>query len=130
MRTDVEVTNQIDIEWSQSKVAPSGCWGKPIYRYDKDRLGNVGRAGPYTTLYKFEPGSFYRPILVRDQAIEIFVTSGVLVIDDVEVANGKWARVLPGEDPIVIGSALGAEIIAIVRGRVELVENASLGEKK
>ena len=131
MRNDVEVTNPDDIKWSQSRTAPSGCWGKPIYRYDEDRLGNIGRAGPYTTLYRFEPGSFYRPIIVRDQAIEIFVISGVLAIDDVEVGEGSWARILPTVNPIVLGSILGSEIVAIVRGRVELGENdANFGEQK
>lgn len=128
MRNDVEVTNPEGIEWSQSRAAPSGCWGKPIYRYDEDRLGNVGRAGPYTTMYKFEANSLYRPIRVVDNAIELFVISGALLIDDIEVAKGKWARVLPSDTPIVVGSVSGAEIIAIVRGHVELAENTNIGE--
>jgi len=130
MRNDVTIIDPDGIEWSQSKTAPSGCWGKPIYRYDEGRLGTIGRAGPYTTQYRFEANSFYRPFRVLGQPVELFVMSGVLRVDEVEVQEGQWARVLPGDAPAVIGSVSGAEIIAIVRGEVELMEKANLGEQK
>ncbi len=130
MQNDVEIIDPNSIEWSQSKIAPSGCWGKMIYLYGEDRLGNAGYSGPYTTLYKFESDSFYKPIRIVGQAIEIFVLSGALLIDDIEVTAGHWAKVPPSNNFVVFGSVCGAEIIAIVRDRVELVETTNLEETK
>lgn len=130
MKNLVETVDPNDIEWSQSKSAPAGCWGKSIFRYDQGRLGDVGRAGGYTVQYKFEPNSFYRPLRVIGQPVEVFVLSGTLNINDQEISTGQWTRALPVDEPLVFGSVAGAEIIAIVRGEVELAEKVDLGEKK
>lgn len=121
MENNIELVNPSDMDWSQSKTAPPGCWGKPIFRYDQGRLGTVGHAGPYTTLYKFEPNSFYMPVKIIGAPVEFYVQSGVLKINEQEVNEGLWIRVNPSENPVVFGSTLGATVLAIVREHIAII---------
>ena len=41
MQNAIEMINPNGIEWSQSKTAPAGYWGKPTFRYDGGQLGEV-----------------------------------------------------------------------------------------
>jgi len=92
MNGNIEIVDPGAIEWSQGASTPPGCWGKSIYRYDEGRLGNVGKACPYTIVNKFDAGAFYTPLLVIGQPIEFYVVSGSLRIDETDVSAGHWAR--------------------------------------
>lgn len=120
MTSTPEIIDAARIPFTPSKTGAKGCWGKMIFNYGEGRLGDKGHADPYTTIYRFDKGAFYPPIRVLIAPMELYVLSGVLTVGDVSVQPGHWARVSEGGDPMVVGSLDGAEIIAIVRGRVEI----------
>lgn len=113
-----------DSEWSPSPTGVPGCAGKFIFRYGSERLGSHGRSGPYTVIYRFDPGASYLPILILEHPCELGVMSGTLLINDTAVMQGSWAQIMPDETkPIALSSTTGCELIAIVRGSIRLVDS-------
>ena len=115
--------NAAELPWVES-VFP-GCFSKKLFEYGSENLGRDGAAGEYTTLYKFDPGARYPAFaLSRDGAVELLVLFGSLRVDDSDIREGTWIQLREQDGGWSIGSIDGCELLAIVRGRLELVRSA------
>ncbi|MCI0558167.1 MAG: hypothetical protein MN733_06700 [Nitrososphaera sp.] len=121
MQTELSTVNPDELDWDPSPTGTPGCFRKMLFRYSQERLGSDGKAAPYTTLYRFDPNSFYPPIRLFDGSIEVWVLKGTLLINNKEIPQGHWVQLLPQHaDAFVFGSVLGAELVAITRSAIEL----------
>lgn len=113
-----------DLPWVQSPRAP-GCFSKKLFEYGSEALGRDGAANSYTTLYRFDRGAQYPAWrLLGAGAVEIWVLHGILDVDGSSIPSGTWVQLRAREDGWSIGSVDGCEILAILRGRIEVVRSA------
>jgi hypothetical protein len=114
------------LEWVPSPTGAPGCFGKKVFAYGAEGLGRDGRARDYTTLYRFDAGSRYPAWrIARGGACEIWVLDGILEVNGELVAKDEWVQLLPNEEGWFLGSTSGCQVLAIVRGHIELLPPAS-----
>ena len=114
-----------DIPWVASPSGASGCFSRKLFEYGSEALGRDGAATSYTTLYRFDRGARYPAWRVlKGGAVEIYVLQGTLHVNGSGVPLGTWIQLREHEDGWSIGSVDCCEILAIVRGRIELVRPA------
>lgn len=115
------IKNPCNQAWSPSPTGAEGCFSKKLFEYGEEKLGRDGRAVSYTTLYRFEPGSQYPAWQMVDGACEIWVLEGALEVNGKSVEAGEWAQLLPNGNNWTLGSSNGCQVLAIVRGQIQLV---------
>ncbi len=105
--------NPDTMPWVESPTGAPGCAGKKVFIYD---------SGGYTCHYRFAPGAAYPPVQFVGQPCELYVTSGILLVNNKPVPAGSWVQVLPDDTAaIVFSSEVGCEVISIVRGTIRKV---------
>lgn len=114
--------NPAELPWIKSEHPGAvGCFSKKLYVYDTANLGRDGSAGSYTTLYRLDAGGAYPPVRVVEGALEITVLQGTLRINSKPLAANMWIQLTPREGAFALESPEGCEILAIMRGQLELV---------
>lgn len=113
-----------NLPWVPSPSGAPGCFSKKLFEYDSESLARDGAKGSYTTLYRFDRNARYPTWRVVEGAVEIGVLRGILDINGSAVGAGQWVQLCQNREGWSVGSGNGCEILAIVRGRIELVRSA------
>jgi len=112
-------------EWAPSPTGAPGCFGKKLFAYGDKGLGRDGRARDYTTLYRFEAGARYPDWRIEEGgACEIWVLEGTLEVNGERIAQGEWVQLLATTEGWSLGSTVGCDVLAVVRGQIELLVSA------
>lgn len=120
MTSPFAVKNPSDMPWVAARVP--GCFSKKLFIYGPANLSRDGSAGSYTTLYRIEAGASYPAWRLVHGSLEIQGLAGTLLINGTELEAGEWVQLLADGQDYLLSSQTGCEILAIVRGDLELVK--------